>query len=561
MFNPIKNLSLRARLAWLAGFAIVALLVALFVACRLVRATETFALRQADSSVRAAARDLAREIQAHPAGYRTLDEASTASDDHRPGPRDHGPRDSDRRGRPVPQHIPELFAVYADPWARLTAITLHRTPEVAGGFYRPAGAGPAAALVGFADARDAGAGPNDKVPAEVADAIRDLCLQSAQSGATTTRTIQVGAERILLAAVPVERVGRELNESEGQPAEGGTPNGITAAWAMQRVSNLSGVSDRGNLAALLALGLCILAVSGVALITVRDLRSGVAGIESGLTGLKSDLGRPIPAPHTAELARIAVAVNELAASLQANIERRSELEHELTTRERLAALGRVVAGVAHEVRNPLAAIKLKVQLAQRSASPDKLDDTFRVVTEEIDRLDTLVRKLLELGRDQTMISEPVDLYSLAGSRVALFADLAIRSGVEIAWDRPAGRLEINGDGDRLAQVFDNLIQNAIEAMPHGGRLNIKGARDGQTARITLQDSGRGIPAAQQEHIFEPFQTGRDTGTGLGLAIARAIVEEHGGRISFISQADQESQESSGTTFTLEFPLAKTEVAR
>lgn len=543
MFNPIKNLSLRVRLALLAGFAIIALLVALFVAWRLVRATETFALRQADASVRAAARDLAREIQAHPAGYRTIDEASTAADDRRPGPRAHGPGDNARRGGPLPQHIPELFAVYSDPLARLTAITLHRSPDVAGGFYRPGVSGQPAALAGYANAREGGADPGGQVPHDVADALRDLCLQAAQSGATATRTVQIGADKVLISAVPVE-----------QPPEGGTPNGISAAWAMQRVSNLSGVSDRANLAALLALGLCIMAVSGLALITVRDLRSGVAGIEAGLTGLKSDLGRPIPTPQTAELARIAGAVNELAATLQVNLERQSELEHELGTRERLAALGRVVAGVAHEVRNPLAAIKLKVQLAQRSSSPEKLDDTFRVVTEEIDRLDTLVRKLLELGRNQTMIREPVDLNSLINGRVALFADLATRSGVEIVLDQPLRPLKITGDADRLAQVLDNLIQNAIEAMPAGGRLKIKANTNTRTALIIVQDNGRGIPAEQQEHIFEPFQTGRDTGTGLGLAIARAIVEEHGGSISFVSP------DSGGTTFTLEFPLAPTEVA-
>jgi signal transduction histidine kinase len=152
-----------------------------------------------------------------------------------------------------------------------------------------------------------------------------------------------------------------------------------------------------------------------------------------------------------------------------------------------------------------------------------------------------------------MVNEPVDLITLVDSRVRLFADLASRSGVEITLDRPVDGLTISGDADRLAQVLDNLVQNAIEAMPDGGRLIIDRTAIEGTARITLKDNGRGIPAVQQDHVFEPFQTGRDSGTGLGLAIARAIVEEHGGWISFVST------EGVGTTFMLEFPLTETEV--
>jgi signal transduction histidine kinase len=530
MLKTIRKVSLRTRLALLAAFAIVALVVALFVAWRLARATETFALRQADASVHAAARELARELQAHPDGYQTIEQALPAPPDRL---REKGPRAPDERARRVPPHVENLFAAFSDPLTRLTAITLHRFPNVAGGFYSPADG----VLVGFAFPQDAAARASGNAPSDLVDMIRALASQTAATGAPASRTSQIGSDRILLVAYPAQA------------------DGLAVAWAMQRLSHLSGVSDWPNIAALVALALSILAVSGIALITVRDLRSGVTGIEAGLAGLTSDLSRQLSSPDTAELARIAAAINELAATLRANIARQAELEQELAHRERLSALGRVVAGVAHEVRNPLAAIKLKVQLARRSSyAPEKLAETFNVVTAEIERLDTLVRRLLELGGQQRLELGAVDLCELVSRRAAFLTDLATRAGVEIATSAPPESVVVQGDGNRLAQVVDNIIQNALDAMPDGGQLTITcdtfQAQSGTaSARLSFEDTGHGIPQADHEHIFEPFHTGRNTGTGLGLAIARAIVEEHGGRLGFVSR------EGSGASFVIELPLS------
>jgi signal transduction histidine kinase len=530
MLKTIRKVSLRTRLALLAAFAIVALVVALFVAWRLARATETFALRQADSSVHAAARDLARELQANPDGYQTIEQAMPAPPER---PRDKGPRAPDERARRVPPHIETLFAAYSDPLARLTAITLHRFPDVEGGFYRPADG----AIIGYAFPQDPAKRPTGNAPSDLVDVIRALASQAAATGAPASRTSEIGSDRTLLVAYPAQA------------------DGIAAAWAMQRLSHLSGVSDWPNVAALVLLALSILAVSGLALITVRDLRSGVTGIEAGLAGLTTDLNRQVSSPDTEELARIATAINELAATLRANIARQAELEQELAQRERLSALGRVVAGVAHEVRNPLAAIKLKVQMARRSSyAPEKLDETFSVISAEIERLDKLVRRLLELGGQQRLEHGAVDLVELVSRRAAFFADLATRAGVVIAASTPAKSMVVEGDGNRLAQVVDNIIQNALDAMPDGGRLTITCStfetQDGSaSARFSFEDTGHGIPQTDHEHIFEPFHTGRDQGTGLGLAIARAIIEEHGGRLSF------GSREGGGASFVIELPLS------
>lgn len=544
MLNAIRKMSLRTRLAMLAAFALVALIVALFVAWRLARSTEMFALRQADSSLHAAARDLARVYHAHPSGYQSIEEAA-ASPDRPAAPRDKGPRK-----RPLPPHLKTLFASYADPLARLTAITLHRFPETIGGFYQATDG----ALVGQAFPANAGTGGQLLIPSDIADVIRALAKQANETGASATHTIQKGSDRIIVVAYPVHADSLEVDDFSSQ-ADGESASPIVTSWAMQRLSNITGVSNKANLAALCVLILSIIMVSGLALVTVRDLRSGVSGIEHGLTGLTNDLSRQITPPRTPELARITVAINQLADTLRVNLARQSELEHDLRRSERLSALGRLVAGVAHEVRNPLAAIKLKVQLARRAKTePDKLDDTFRVITEEIDRLDALVRRLLEFGRTRPLELSRIDLCELVRRRAALFNDVAERAGVKVEIPAPTDTVMFEGDAERLAQVLDNLIQNALSAMPDGGLLALgceaATAEDGLAmARLTVEDTGRGIPAEDHERIFEPFFTDCETGTGLGLAIAREIVESHGGRINFVSR------QGHGAIFLVELPQA------
>ena len=545
MLDAIRKMSLRARLGVLAAVALAALLIALFVAWRLARTTETFALRQADSSLHAAARDLARAVRAHPSGYQTIEEAASTPEGP-PAPHAQGPRE-----RPLPPHVITLFAAYADPLSRLTAITLHRFAEMGGGFYRSTDG----ALIGRAFPANAGTGSNTVFASELTDMIRALAQQASETGAPATRTIQTGSDRIMVVAYPAQAEGSEFDNVSDR-ADVSSSSAIAAAWTMQRLSNISGVSDKANLAALALLILSIIAVSGLALVTVRELRSGVSGIEHGLTALTNDLSQHIAPPPTPELARITGAVNQLAETLRANLARQSELERDLRRSERLSALGRLTAGVAHEVRNPLAAIKLKIQIARRAKNaPDKLDDTFRVITEEIDRLDALVRRLLEFGRTQPVTPSELDLCELVRSRATLFYDVAERADVKIEIRLSPDVLPVKGDAERLSQVLDNLIRNALEAMPDGGRLLISceaaanANEEGSAAtRLTVEDTGHGIPAEDRERIFEPFFTGRESGTGLGLAIAREIIEAHGGHINFVSREQQ------GALFLIELPM-------
>src|ERR1700674_4800591 len=190
MLDAIKKVSLGTRLAVLAAFALIALLIALFVAWRLARATETFAIRQVDASLHAATRDLARALQAHPKGYQTIEEITSSTSALKQGPRDEGPREGGRRGRSRSQQVERLFGAYADPLARLTAITLSRFPETAGGFYRATDN----TLVGYASPDDAGTINNAEVASEFAGVIRTLASQAVENGTATSRTIQAETE-------------------------------------------------------------------------------------------------------------------------------------------------------------------------------------------------------------------------------------------------------------------------------------------------------------------------------------------------------------------------------
>ncbi|MDQ3254268.1 MAG: ATP-binding protein [Acidobacteriota bacterium] len=538
MLMKLNNMSLRTRLWVLAVLTVGALVVAMFVAWRLARATETFALLQAEGTLHTTAMSLARDLARHPQGR-----LSPQSEDagHGEAIGNSRPAQAGRARRAsghLPPHERAAFAAYSDPLQRLTAIALHRHTEISGGFIRTDGV-----LVGRIGAQ---------VSADELAALQSLAQQASAMNDAATRSTRTENGIVLMEAYPVEDESRDA---------GGA---LVAAWTIRRLSNLTGATDSANIIALLLLLAAVIGVTALAFTTVRDLSRGVGGIERGLTGLSSDLNTIVSTSRTPELRRITTSINDLAASLRANIAHGQELEREVRRGERLAALGRVVAGVAHEVRNPLAAMRLKLQIAQRgNALPDKLTRTFQVVLEEIDRLDSLVRRLLELGRPPALAVTAFDLFDLAHQRAALLAEVAARQNVRIVTvdkqdEYPSAPVRIEADQDRLAQVLDNLLQNALEAMPEGGTLTIRCVKDALCARLRIADTGVGVSIDAREHIFEPFYTGRADGTGLGLAIAREIVEAHGGTIQVESHNTDKSvhgnDAAGGTAFIVELPL-------
>jgi signal transduction histidine kinase len=291
------------------------------------------------------------------------------------------------------------------------------------------------------------------------------------------------------------------------------------------------------------------------LLVVRNLQSGVLKIESGLATLEHDLASQLQAGNDPkEIQRIALAINRLRASLRENIEREKQLENRLRLSERLTALGKLVAGVAHEVRNPLATIRLRVQMCQRSSQDLNLQESFAVALEEIERLNRIVGRLLNFAEPMSLQVQSTKLDRLVEQRLDGFRETAQKRGVRFITDCCDDGNTLSLDQARIAQVFDNIIQNAIEAMSEaGGTLSTifstKSIGTGERAAcIEFRDTGKGISSGLMGRIFDPFFTTTVSGTGSGLSICHELVRAHDGEITV------ESREGQGTTVRILLPL-------
>ncbi len=228
----------------------------------------------------------------------------------------------------------------------------------------------------------------------------------------------------------------------------------------------------------------------------------------------------------------------------------ARLTRELADKERLAALGRVAAGVAHEVRNPLAAIKLRTDLAQASGeAPPSLARDLADISAEVARLDRTVADLLVVAGRRTGPRAERDLGALARKRADLLGPWAKERGVAIEVE---GEARAAIDEDAVARAVDNLLRNAVEASPRGApegaTVSVRVAEEGGTSRIDVIDSGTGVPATHAGELFEPFFTTKPEGTGLGLALSRAVAKAHSGSLTY-------AREGGRTRFTLSVPKA------
>jgi signal transduction histidine kinase len=209
-------------------------------------------------------------------------------------------------------------------------------------------------------------------------------------------------------------------------------------------------------------------------------------------------------------------------------------------KERLAALGEMAAGLAHEIRNPLGAIKGAAQFLDPDA--DRPDSRFlRVIVEEVDRLNRVVTQFLDYSKPSTSDLKPVELIPLTERTIDNLRP-SIREGVELSFSRPAEPVSVMGSPEQLQQVLINLLQNAAKALDgrtEGGRVRVTLELEGSAAQpevaLTVEDNGRGIKREHMDKLFIPFFTTSPSGTGLGLPISQKIIEAHRGRIEFASE--------------------------
>ena len=234
-------------------------------------------------------------------------------------------------------------------------------------------------------------------------------------------------------------------------------------------------------------------------------------------------------------------------------------QEQLIRSEKMAALGQLSAGVAHEIRNPLTSIKIFIQTLEKEIDLDETQqEDFRIIRKEVDRLNEIVVRFLTFARPEEPQLQSVNLYRLVIDTLNLLMTTIKNNGIQLEVSLSPGLPMVIGDSKQLEQVLLNLLLNAIEAMPNGGTLGVHSAVkvDSETLeeflQLVIQDTGSGITEQDRAHLFDPFFTTKEGGTGLGLSIAYAIVQKHNGHIAV------ESEVGKGTSFLLSLPLSKEE---
>jgi signal transduction histidine kinase len=229
---------------------------------------------------------------------------------------------------------------------------------------------------------------------------------------------------------------------------------------------------------------------------------------------------------------------------------RRHLEGQIAMARRLTAINSLTGLVAHEIKNPLNSIALRLEMlrSQSAGGAPETESELAILSEEVARLDRVVRTFLDFNRPVEMALEDVDLAEVVAEIVHLLEPEAERAAIHIRYARPSTAVVVNGDAGLLRQVVLNIAVNAIEAMPGGGSLTFEIVPSPEVCTIAIADTGPGIPPESREKIFQLYYTTKPHGGGIGLAMAFRTVQLHGGTIEVESEAGR------GTTFHLTLPL-------
>jgi len=252
-------------------------------------------------------------------------------------------------------------------------------------------------------------------------------------------------------------------------------------------------------------------------------------------------------------------IGDLARAFARMTENLRESRTRLVQSEKLASIGQMAAAVAHGLRNPLASLRAAAQLARHRVDSPAARDQLDAIVEQVDRLDLRIAHLLEFSRPAPFHPLRESVRALVDDALAGFAERLRERRIAVAVGAPATLPDVSVDPMRLEQALSEVVANALDAMPDGGRLTFEvrpaaGAAGTGGVAIEIADSGRGIPAEIVSAVCEPFFTTRPEGTGLGLAIAKRYVEEAGGRLTIASVLGR------GTTVTLWLPTAGGDLA-
>lgn len=415
----------------------------------------------------------------------------------------------------------------------LRAITLEAladVPGMEGGFFSHR----RGELLGYAFPTYSGSGPKTDIPEAERATISRLVGHTIGTKAPIHEQLERGYDIILFGTAPLIRD----NEAIG------------AVWLMHRLPGIRNPEWRYYSVTLIAMLVMAVVVAGSAWLIARRLDRAITRMVAGIGSLQDRASLPMPAIGYAELDRVIHAVNQLATTVHLQQAERDQLERQLQQADRLAILGRLVAGVAHEVRNPLSSIRLKLQLVRRGAlQPHRIIEAFDVVEKEVSRLDRLVARLLSGTKPETARDEPTDLRHFLHDRLQHWCLRGSELGLSVRHTLLDEGPVVSLDRDRIGQILDNLMVNAVDALSRGGgTIHVSLERhDLDSLCLTVQDSGPGIAMAAREHLFEPFFTTKPHGTGLGLFLSAEMARASGGHLRYMDAPE------GGACFKLIFP--------
>ncbi len=371
-----------------------------------------------------------------------------------------------------------------------------------------------------------GAGPKLDFPLAEIARIRWINAQAHADDRSVTERYAASTQVLLLAACP----------------HNGPIPGLTA-WTMTRVVTFAGSAYRQLMAGLAVLLAAVVAATTLLIRLTVSWSRHVSGIEQALQA-EDVLRLPkIEATGEKELDQIIEALNRAGHRLATATERGEQLARQVATGERLAAIGRVAAGVAHEIRNPIAAMLLKAESALAGDIARK-NEALTMIVGQVGRLDRLLTRLLCLTDRDPARRRARDLGALVEGCLGDHVELARAKGVVLGRQVTVERASI--DPDQMRRALDNLVLNAIQAAPRGSEIVVRAQVVADRLVLSVRDEGDGPPPAIRDHLFEPFVTGRAEGTGLGLSLVREIAVAHGGTGRLADSAD-------GATFEILLP--------
>jgi signal transduction histidine kinase len=276
------------------------------------------------------------------------------------------------------------------------------------------------------------------------------------------------------------------------------------------------------------IGVGVILILGIVVVRpIRRLSASMGQVQHGNLEVTA-----VPS-GTIEIDDLVIGFNDMVGRLQRarQVEQEAQRNH-LARVEQLATLGEVAASLAHEIRNPLAGSKAAIDVLAGEEKAEEPRRILRAVSEELARVDGVVRQLLKYAKPKAPLLAKVDLRALLDDAVLLAGPRAAAQGASLQIQRPSEPLEAIADADMLRQVIVNLLINALHAIEgiSGAKVVLSASmRDGQAA-FSLRDNGPGVPADRADAIFRPFMTTKPQGTGLGLATSRRLIELHGGRL-------------------------------